>query len=197
MALFVTARERRLWLWALAAVAAIYLTLGLSGTLARRKPGGGLLDVSLFFLVVFLLGMTVLTHGLRIRPRGAEIGILLGVAVVYLMMFVRTTMAERTHLLEYSVVAVFIHEALRERRDQGGGVPVPGMFAILATSLIGTVDESIQVFLPNRVFDPIDILFNFLAALMTVATLVALGWVRRRTRRRGPQPGGNASPSGF
>lgn len=182
MALFVSARERRLWLWALAAVAAVYLTLGLSGTLAQRIPGGGLLDVSLFFFVVFLLGMTVLTHGLKLRPRGAEIGILLGVAVVYFMMFVRTTMAERTHLLEYSVVAVFIHEALTERRDQGGRVPAPALLAILATSLIGTVDESIQLFLPNRVFDPIDILFNFLAALMTVATLVALGWVRRRTR---------------
>ena len=182
MALFVSARERRLWLWALATVAAVYLTLGLSGTLAQRIPGGGLLDVSLFFFVVFLLGMTVLTHGLKLRPRGAEIGILLGVAVVYFMMFVRTTMAERTHLIEYSVVAVFIHEALAERRDQGGRVPAPALLAILATSVIGTIDESIQSFLPNRVFDPIDILFNSLAALMTVATLAALGWVRRRTR---------------
>lgn len=116
MTLFVSARERRLWLWVLATMAATYSTLALAGTLAQRVPDGDLLDVSLFFFMVFLLGMTVLTHGLKIRPRGAEIGILLGVALVYFMMFARTTMAERTHLVEYSVVAVFIHEALRERR---------------------------------------------------------------------------------
>ena len=41
MALFVTVRERRLWLWALAAAVAIYSTLGLTGTLARRTSEGG------------------------------------------------------------------------------------------------------------------------------------------------------------
>ena len=69
MALFVTARERRLWLWALAAVA-IYSTLGLTGTLARRtSEGGDPLDVFLFFFVVGLLAMTVLAYGPQIRPR--------------------------------------------------------------------------------------------------------------------------------
>ena len=183
MALFVTVRERRLWLWALATVVAIYSTLGLTGTLARRtSEGGEPLDVILFFFVMSLLGMTVVTHGLRIRPRGAEIGVLLGAVVVYFMMFARMTMAERTHLIEYSVVAVFIHEALAERKEQGRPVASPALLAIAATTLIGTLDEFIQVFLPDRVFDPIDILFNFLAAAMTVATLTTLRWARARAR---------------
>lgn len=185
MALFVSARERRLWLWALASVAAIYLTLGLTGTVARRISGGGPLDVTLFFLVVTLLALTVVTSGLGFRPRGAEIAVLLGVAVVGFMMFARMTLAERTHLIEYGVVAVLIHEALGERKARGRRVPAPAVLAILATTLVGTLDELIQLFLPSRVFDPIDILFNFLAATMTVATLMILAWVRRRTRTPG------------
>ncbi|MDE0131815.1 MAG: VanZ family protein [bacterium] len=185
MALFVTARERRLWLWALAAAVAIYSTLGLTGTLARRtSEGGDPLDVFLFFFVVGLLAMTVLAYGLQIRPRGAEIGVLLGIAVVYFMLFARTTLAERTHLIEYSVLATFIREALWEGKGGGRRIPSPGVLAILVTTLVGTVDEYLQVFIPSRVFDPIDILFNFLAAVMTVAALGVLTWIRGRARSR-------------
>lgn len=76
-------------------------------------------------------------------------------------------------------MAILIFEALDERVSQGGWVPVPAILAIILTSLIGTVDELIQLFLPNRVFDLTDILFNFLAALTTVIILVLLGWVRQ------------------
>jgi len=50
--------------------------------------------------------------------------------------------------------------------------------AFLLTSLVGTIDEVIQFFLPSRVFDPIDIGFNMLAAAMAVTASVGLGWVR-------------------
>jgi len=36
MSLFSSKREKRLWLWALAAVIALYSTLGLAGALAGR-----------------------------------------------------------------------------------------------------------------------------------------------------------------
>ncbi|MDE0231452.1 MAG: VanZ family protein [bacterium] len=183
MALFVTVRERRLWLWALAATVAIYSTLGLTGTLARRtSEGGDPLDVFLFFFVMGFLAMTVLAYGLQIRPRGVEIGVLLGIAMVYFMMFARMTLAERTHLIEYSVLATFVREALHEGRSWGRRIPSPGLLAIAVTTLVGTVDEFLQVFLPSRVFDPIDILFNFLAAVVTVVALAVLTWIRRRSR---------------
>ena len=185
MALFVTARERRLWLWALAAAVAIYSTLGLTGTLAQRtSEGGDPLDVFLFFFVVGLLATTVVVYGLQIRPRGVEIGVLLGIAVVYFMLFARMTLAERTHLIEYSVLATFIREALHEGRGGGRRIPSPGLLAILVTTLVGTIDEYLQVFIPSRVFDPIDMLFNFLAAVMTVLAIGTLTWIRRRTRFR-------------
>ena len=109
----------------------------------------------------------------------------LGVAVVYLKVFVQMGLEERTHLIEYDVVAIFIHEALTERASHGRRIPVPAALAILATALVGALDECIQAFLPTRVFDVQDIVFNTLAAVMAVATSLALGWARRWSRVRG------------
>ena len=106
----------------------------------------------------------------------------LGVAAVYLMVFARMGIPERSHLFEYSVLAVFIYEALLERANQGRRVPVPALLAFLATSLFGVFDECIQAILPSRVFELQDILFNVLAAVMAVLASVALGWARRLAR---------------
>lgn len=182
--LFASARERRLWAWTLAVVLAIYSTLGLARTLAGMLRDEGLL-VAAFAIGMALVGATVLVLGLRKRPGAAEIGIALGIATAYYMVMVRMALPEeRTHLIEYGVVAVFIHEALKERTAQGRHVPVPALVAVVAASVVGTIDECIQAFLPSRVFDTEDILFNFLAATMAVVSSVALSWARNWKRRR-------------
>ena len=182
---FTSRRERRLWLWTLLVVAAIYSTLGVVRPLAGILREQGLLG-GLFMLGMLLVGAAILTQGLKTRPRGAEIYVALGVAAVYLLLFTRiATPEERTHLIEYGVVAVFIYEALIERANHGRRVPVPALLAILAASFIGLVDEGIQAFLPTRAYDVRDVLFNVLAALMAVAASAALAWARRwRTRRQ-------------
>ncbi len=194
MSLFSSKRERRLWLWTLAVVVAIYSTLGLAQSLVGALREHGLyylaLDVT---LVLFVLGMilvmaTVITQGLKTRPGGAEIVVALGVTVAYLLVFTRMAIpTERSHLIEYGVLSVLIHEALVERASQGRRVPVPPLLAIVATAVLGLLDECIQVFLPSRTFDPQDILFNVLAATMAVTASVALAWARRRTLSRRAQ----------
>lgn len=175
---FSSDRERRLWIWTLVVVVGIYSTLGLASTLAGVLNNQGLAAIA-FLTCMLLVGLTILTQGLKTRPRGVEIGVALGIAVVYLMVFLRVTIPERSHLIEYGVVAVFVYESLTERKSQGRRVPLPALLAILATSLVGTIDEFIQLFLPSRHFDWTDILFNFLASLMAVVSMVVLGWARR------------------
>lgn len=177
---FSSTRERRLWFCALAIVAGIYSTLGLASTLGRINQNIAAIAFLSFMLAV---GVTVVLIALKIRPRGAEIGVALGIASVYLFVLLRMTIPERSHLIEYSVVAAFIYAALTERVSNGRFVPVPTLIAILATTFIGAIDEFIQLFLPSRVFDTTDILFNFLAAVMAVISSVALSWVRQKVTK--------------
>ena len=187
MRLFSSSRERWLWLGTLAVVAAIYSTLGLAGTMARTLREFGLLDASTWVLVaMFLVGMMILTQGLQVRPGGVEIAVMLGITAAYVLLVLRSTAspAERTHLMEYGVVGVFIHAALVERVRQGRRVPLPPVIAVLVTAALGVVDEGIQWLLPDRVFDPVDMLFNLLAGTTSVGAVVALTWARRRTSLR-------------
>jgi hypothetical protein len=179
--LFTSARERRLWLWTIAIVIAIYESLGLGGMLADALRDRGLLNVS-FALGVFLLLLIIVTHGLKRRPGGVEMVIALGVAVVYFMVFVRMGIPgeERTHLVEYGLVAVLVYEALMERVGHGGRIPAPALLALAVTALLGWLDEGIQAITPGRVYDMRDVGFNALAGLMAIVVVLALAWVRRR-----------------
>lgn len=184
MALFVSHRERRLWLWTLAVVVAILSTLGLARTLAEELRNRDLLDSTFFFAFLMTIA-AVVVMALRTRPGGLEIGIWLGVAAVYLMAFLRLAIPEeRTHLVEYGVLAVLIYEALRERAAQGRRVPTPALLAILGASLLGLLDELVQAVLPSRVFDVRDILFNLGSAVMAVLARVLLERARRWDSRR-------------
>ena len=189
MGLFSSDRERRLWLWTLAVVVAIYSTLGLARTLTDALRENGLLGPAVplvsFLLAMSLVGANVVAHGLKARPGGVEIAVALGVTAAYLLVFLRMVgPEERSHLIEYGVVAVFIYEALAERASHGRRVRALPLLAILATTALGVVDECIQIFVPSRVFDPVDMLFNLLAATMAVGASVVLAWARRWTRSR-------------
>ena len=187
MAFFSSPRERRLWIWTLVVVVAIYSTLGLARTLAGVLRERDLITAG-FNLGLFLIAAAIVVQGLRKRPGGTEIGVALGVAGVYVIVLLRMAVPEeRSHIIEYSVVALLIYEALRERASQGRRVPVPAVLAILATSLIGLLDEGIQAVLPSRVFDLFDVAFNALAATIAVLASLALAWARRRD---GPVPPG-------
>jgi len=176
-------RELLLWIATALAVAAIYATLGLASTFS------GLLYSQAFSAVAFLAGMlligaTILSEGLSLRPGRVEVGLVLGIVVVSQMLLLRMTVPERSHLIEYAVVAVFVYEALTERARNGRRVPVPALLAITITTAVGTLDEGIQALLPSRVFDVQDILFNFLAALFGVAATAMLAWTRRAVEAR-------------
>jgi VanZ family protein len=96
-----------------------------------------------------------------------------------MMVFARLGIPEeRTHLVEYGVVALLIYEALKERASQGRYAPA--LLATLSSSFLGVLDECIQAFLPNRLFDPRDIFFNVLAGVVVIFASMALSWVRKR-----------------
>ena len=106
--------------------------------LAEALRESGLLEFTadMFNVGMFLVGTMILVQGLRERSRGVEVGFALGVAAIAIIGFARgISAAERSHLIEYTVLALIVHEALLERRDQGRRVPVPAV----------TTDPSVKV----------------------------------------------------
>ena len=184
-------RERRLWLWALAVVVAIYTTADLARTVADALRESGLLELTptMFSIGMFLIGVMILVQGLREGSRGVEVGFALGVAAIAVLGLARgIDAAERSHLIEYAVLALIIHEALVERKVRGWHVPVPAVLAISATTAVGVVDECIQFFVPSRTFDWFDIGFDLLASVLAVGSSVSIRWVRRGIGRWRSRP---------
>ncbi len=178
MTFFKSARERKLWLCALAVLVAIYSTVALARSLAGVMRERGILSDSIW-IGLFLVGATVVANGLKLRPGKIELAAWLGIAAAYIFILIRMTIPEeRSHLIEYSVLAVFIHEALRERKNNGGKVPVPYLIAFLATAVFGIIDECIQALIPDRIFDPIDMAFNAFAGFLAIASSLLLNWIR-------------------
>lgn len=180
MGVFSSHRERRLWMLLLAVVVAIYSTLTTANQFAGLLRDRGLLDPA-FALGMLLVGLAVVVYAWQPRAKALSLAISLGIVAAYFMAFVRmVNTAERTHLIEYGIVAILAFEALKERRLNGRQVPMPALGAILLTFTFGVLDECIQLILPSRVFDLRDILFNGVAAIMAVLSSSALEKIRTR-----------------
>ena len=191
MSLFSSKRERRLWLALVIVLAGIYSTLGQTPAIAAAL-GTDLIESAEANLVFALLILLVLIPIFFVDKRLArlEIAVGIGILAVFLLTWLRLgSWEERTHLFEYALVAALVHEALLERRDNGRRVPAPTLLALLISLLLGLLDEGIQYLLPNRVFDPVDVAFNSLAATIIIGSRWLFRWLRawvekRRLRQR-------------
>ena len=184
--LFTSRRERRLWLALGIVLAAIYATLANAPAIASMLRERGQLTESLFLFSLVSLVLIAIVFVSKRRGR-AELAILAGILIVLLMAWIRIGVAtpeQRTHLFEYSLVAALVHEALLERRDNGRKVRWLPLLAWIIAVALGCLDEGIQALLPNRVFDPIDILFNTLAATIIIGArwvlALAVQWLGSR-----------------
>ena len=132
-----------------------------------------LLHVSFAALAIVLVAVFAV-RWIRKRPDWSEVGVAIGVGLAYWMAFIRIeNPAERTHLLEYGIVAALIHMALQERARNGRPVPNPAALTVVATALLGLLDECIQALIPGRFFDWIDVGFNAFAGFIVVAARLA------------------------
>ena len=178
---FVSRRERRLWVMTALLVLIIYATLGVAREWFQFLAGNGA-GADMFLLVSVFILLYIVTHELKVFPRWRETLIALGIVAVYVVAFMQIDVMEgRIHLIMYGVVALMIYAALLERATHGRPVPASFMVAIAVTVGLGMIDELIQLTLPSRVFDKMDILYNCLASVMAVMTNASLRWARRKS----------------
>ena len=132
---------------------------------------------AVFFLSgMILVAITIFLHGIKNKASKLELSIIIGLVALYVMFFFRLGEPERSHLIEYSVLAIFMHQALIERQRKSSFKI--DLLAFTSTFLIGVADESLQFILPNRTFDPEDIVFNGMVSGLAIFTSVILRWIR-------------------
>lgn len=184
MSFFTSSREKRLWLYTLLVVLPIVLTLVFSGKLAGLLANEQV-QVGVFMICMILIGSAIIIHALHTQPSKTELAIWVGLVAVYLLLFIRVGNAEhRTHLMEYGVLAIFVHRAFIERYRLRNQWLKPALLAFAMTLSLGVLDECVQHVIPSRVFDLNDMLFNGFAAFVAIGTSIMLQLVRKRMKER-------------
>ena len=173
MPLFTSHLEKRLWFCVITVLIAIFSMLFIGQPLINLLSNQDIQAI-FFLLGMLLVAIIILMHGLKTTTSRTEIIIIVGILAVFVMFFLRLGLTERSHLIEYSVLAIFTHKALLERQKNSRHVPMPALLAFMTTFLIGVLDEAIQIILPNRIFDVEDIIFNGMAAAMATPHIQAL-----------------------
>ncbi len=182
MALFKSKKERRLWIWTVLTLFAIFSTLFIGRPLAKLLSSQDVQAI-IFSIVMLLIGTTIVLHALKFNPGKLELTIWLGIVSVYVMLFLRLGLPERSHLMEYSILAIFMQKAFVERFKPENLILKPAMYAFGLAIIIGILDEWIQRYLPNRSYDPEDIIFNTIAVSMAIGTSLFLTWLRSRGKK--------------
>ena len=183
MVQFTTRRERNLWIAAIVVVAGIFALMGVASSLSDYLQDRDLISM-VYWAGLWMVVATIVMQVFRIRLLGIDLAVIIGIIAVYLLVFARMwTPAAHSHLIEYGVLAALIYEALRERGNHGRPVPRLALVTIGVTTLIGVFDECIQFFVPDRVLDPVDMLFNFTAATLAVGANVVVAWLRKRIKK--------------
>jgi len=152
----------RRWIPVVLWVTVIYTTIGFVRVLREwyvERWDPVLIAWSVAGILVVAAGTTVSV--LRRRALVLRPGAMLWLAVVTLVLVLwtfslRRSPEEAVHFLEYGILAILLHRALRPT--------IPDAFVFiagaLAGALIGTMDEVIQWFSPNRFWDWRDIVLN-------------------------------------
>ncbi len=180
---FSSAHERNWWLAVGAVLLAIFTSIGWAPLAASWLRNSGLL-VPAFVLGVLLVAVAILAAGLRARMRGIELAVLAGLLAAWLLALVRIELVEeRSHLVEYGLLALFTYEALAERARQTGHPLGAWLIAILIAGAAGAIDELVQAVVPGRVFDWRDIAFNLGAACLAVGGRTMLTGLSARRRK--------------
>ena len=182
---FTSQLERRYWTWAAVVMVAILATLGPAASVAAWLRARGALRGTMILTVLATVAVLAVPW-VRRRPGRTEIGATMGILAVCLTTLVRAPVPEaRSHLFEYALVAMLIYGALRERHRNGARVPVPALMAFVATVLLGWGDELLQIAVPGRTYDLVDVGFNTVAAAAGIGAMALVGLARRLDVRRG------------
>lgn len=170
--------EKTFWKLSVGIVLLIFSTIFIGNPLREiwSDQGGHAL---VFVLGMLLVGSAVLIGGLSGPHRWQRWAVRLGLAAVFLMFFLRLSIAERSHIIEYSVLAYCLHEALKRNPIIQNRFRYPWILAFLFTIVIAGIDEGIQMIIPQRVGSWEDFAFDSGAAAFAIGINILLKTYKR------------------
>ncbi|MDF1697602.1 MAG: VanZ family protein [Saprospiraceae bacterium] len=181
---FTSRKEKRYWILVSIVIIAISFVLFL-GRPVLDVLNNQTIQAVIFVTAMVFTGISIFTHGLPSNHLYMNITIWIGLSAVFILSFLRLGITERSHLIEYSILTLFVFMAMQERLKDKKNVLQIGGFSLLITIPLGIIDESIQFFLPSRVFDINDIIFNTLTSLFTIIGLLIMRRFKNKTQNSG------------
>ena len=114
---FKTKKERRYWLYVFLAILAIGLSLIFGNPLQQMLQNKDV-QASIFILGMLMMLTTIVLKGLHSNTNTMEWMAWIGLSAVYLMLFLRLGLSERSHMVEYSLLAILSLQAFQERHGK-------------------------------------------------------------------------------
>jgi hypothetical protein len=176
---FTSKKEKILWFSAIFVVVIIYSTLFIGQPLAKYFESQNIQAVY-FIIGMIMVGMVISIHAIFGKATKIEIAALIGIITIYFMLFLRLGLAERSHLIEYSILAIIIHKALITRKENLKLKQSAAVLGVVLTLLISILDEALQLFIPSRVFDYYDIIFNAIVIITAIGFYSLVQWIKER-----------------
>lgn len=175
-----SSKERRLWIISLIVFLTIYATIPLGGHVAIIIQEIRVLNNTFFYIWLVMVAGLFLS-GISSPESKFDFWIIPCLVGFFGLIVLRMDLnaQERSHMFEYSFLVILILFALRERQKHTSLKWSPYIMALVITGSIGILDELLQLLVPVRVFDPIDIGFN----LFAVAGSLFAYWVLTKIRK--------------
>lgn len=139
------------------------------------------IQAAFFLLGMTFVGVTVATYTFKKKAGKWELAIIMGLVALYTMWLLRLGLAERSHLIEYSVLAIFVHRAMMESLQNHLSNLKILVSTFILSFVLGAIDEGFQYFIPQRVFDMEDLVFNAMAILFALLSIQLVKWIRRKS----------------
>ncbi len=176
---FSSRKEKGFWISAVIVVLLIFSTMFYAPILRNWVSEYHMLQ-GLFVVAFFMVVIMLVLYAIWSKPSIRQLAVGIGIAAVALLFLMRLHLPEeRTHLMEYSVLALLIHSAFNERKNNGKLGASPLLLAFLLAFLIGLMDEVVQSMFPDRNFQLEDIAFNFIAVSFATGSVLIMNLVKR------------------
>jgi len=177
-------RTRIKWILISVEIIVIYSTLSLVRSLTKFLDERGMLSLTIYCIAA-LFCMLFITYIVKKKPPALNIVFLVPVLAAYGLLFLKMKiLVERVHLIEYGLLGFLLTSALYDKL----GKIQSAAGAFFSAAIVGYIDEVIQYFLPNRVYDLRDVGFNALSGGFGIAFFVILHWIHLKKVRHSIQP---------